>query len=108
MGDLSWDEIYTVAMEQHTKGINRLIPHAVWYDDTKVTFKPGLSWRHPGYAPRRPEFNTYLARLNVLLQNDAAHRPGSAPPHRPERNRLHRSPARLAAPEICLPRFDQT
>jgi len=73
MGDLSWDAIYTVAMEQFTKGINLLIPHAVWYDDTKVTFKPELSWRQPRYAGRLPEFNTYVARLNVLLQNDAAH-----------------------------------
>jgi hypothetical protein len=73
MGDLSWDAIYTVAMEQYTKGINLLIPHAVWYDDTKVTFKPELSWRHPRYAGRLPAFNTYLARLNVMLQNDAAH-----------------------------------
>jgi hypothetical protein len=73
MGDLSWDEMYAVAMEQYTKGINQLIPHAVWYDDTKVTFKPELSWRHPRYAERLPEFNTYLARLNLLLQNDAAH-----------------------------------
>ena len=73
MGDLSWDAIYAVAMEQYTKGINLLIPHAVWYDDLKVTFKPELSWRHPLYAGRLPEFNTYLARLNVLLQNDAAH-----------------------------------
>ncbi len=73
MGDLAWDAIYTVAMEQYTKGINLLIPHAVWYDDRKVTFKPELSWRSPIYAERLPEFNTYLARLNVLLQNDAAH-----------------------------------
>lgn len=73
MGDLSWDEIYTVAIEQYTKGINLLIPHAVWYDTAKVTFKPELSWRHPRYAERLPEFNTYLGRLNVLLQNDAAH-----------------------------------
>jgi hypothetical protein len=73
MGDLGWDAIYTVAMEQYTKGINVLIPHAVWYDDRNVTFKPELSWRNPLYAERLPEFNTYLARLNVLLQNDAAH-----------------------------------
>lgn len=73
MGDLSWDAMYMVAMEQYTKGINMLIPHAVWYDNTKVTFKPEMSWRHPLYAERLPEFNTYLARLNVLLQNDAAH-----------------------------------
>jgi hypothetical protein len=73
MGDLSWDEIYAVAMEQYTKGINLLIPHAVWYDNNNVTFKPELSWRHPGYAERLPEFNTYVARLNLLLQNAAAH-----------------------------------
>jgi len=73
MGDLSWDEIYTVAMEQYTKGINLLIPHAVWYDTTNVTFKPELSWRHPRYAERLPEFNTFVARLNLLLQNEAAH-----------------------------------
>ncbi|HNS22782.1 MAG TPA: glycosyl hydrolase [Sedimentisphaerales bacterium] len=73
MGDLGWDAIYTVAMEQYTKGINLLIPHAVWYDDRNVTFKPELSWRNPLYADGLPEFNTYLARLNVLLQNDAAH-----------------------------------
>ncbi|MBP7050432.1 MAG: hypothetical protein KBE65_05415 [Phycisphaerae bacterium] len=73
MGDLGWDAIYAVAMEQYTKGINMLIPHAVWYDDRNVTFKPELSWRNPLYAEGLPEFNTYLARLNVLLQNDAAH-----------------------------------
>ncbi len=73
MGDLGWDAIYAVAMEQYTKGINLLIPHAVWYDDQKVTFKPELSWRNPLYAERLPDFNTYLARLNVLLQNEAAH-----------------------------------
>jgi hypothetical protein len=73
MGDLSWDAMYTVAMEQYTKGINRLIPHAVWYDDSKVTFKPELSWRSPIYAERLPEFNTYLGRLNLLLQNEASH-----------------------------------
>lgn len=73
MGDLSWDQIYVVAMEQYTKGINLLIPHAVWYDDTRVTFKPELSYRSPIYAEGLPEFNTYLARLNLLLQDDARH-----------------------------------
>lgn len=73
MGDLPWSEMYTVAMEQYTKGINLLIPHAVWYNDANVTFKPELSWRSPVYAEHLPEFNTFLARLNVLLQNEAAH-----------------------------------
>ncbi|MDI9430531.1 MAG: glycosyl hydrolase [Planctomycetota bacterium] len=73
MGDLSWDQIYIVAMEQYTKGINLLIPHAVWYDQTRVTFKPELSYRSPIYAEGLPEFNTWLARLNVMLQDDARH-----------------------------------
>ena len=73
MGDLPWSEIYTVALEQYTKGINLLIPHAVWYDDGHVTFKPELSYRSPIYADGLPEFNTFLARLNLLLQNDARH-----------------------------------
>ncbi|NLZ07687.1 MAG: hypothetical protein GXY19_21150 [Phycisphaerae bacterium] len=73
MGNLSWDQIYTVAMEQYTKGINLLIPHAVWYDDTHVAFEPELSYRSPIYADGLPEFNTCLARLNVMLQNDACH-----------------------------------
>lgn len=73
MGNLSWADIYTVAMEQYTKGINLLIPHAVWYDDKHVTFKPELSYRSPIYAGGLADFNTYLARLNLMLQNDARH-----------------------------------
>ncbi len=73
MGNLSWDEMYRVAMEQYTKGINLLIPHAVWYDNGHVTFKPELSYRSPIYADGLPEFNSYLARLNLLLRNDARH-----------------------------------
>lgn len=73
MGNIGWDELYTVAMEQYTKGINLLIPHAVWYDDKQVTFEPELSWRNPLYAEGLPKFNTFMARLNLMLQNDAAH-----------------------------------
>ncbi|MHC4691341.1 MAG: glycosyl hydrolase, partial [Planctomycetota bacterium] len=73
MGNLSWEAMYAVVMEQYTKGINMLIPHAVWYDDKHVVFKPELSYRSPIYGQRLPEFNTYTARLNVMLQNDARH-----------------------------------
>ncbi|MCP4611229.1 MAG: hypothetical protein GY845_21170 [Planctomycetes bacterium] len=73
MGNLSWVDIYAVAMEQYTKGINVLIPHAVWYDDKHVVFKPELSYRSPIYAEGLAEFNTYIARLNVMLQNDGQH-----------------------------------
>ena len=73
MGDISLDTMYHVAMEQYTKGVNELIPHAVWYDDAKVTFKPELSWRHPKYASELPQFSRYLSRLNLMLQRPGRH-----------------------------------
>ncbi|VGO12673.1 hypothetical protein PDESU_01226 [Pontiella desulfatans] len=73
MGDISWDQVYHVAMEQYTKGINQLIPHAVWYDDNKVTYKPEFSWRHSKYAEGLPQYNKYMGRLNLLLQNHGRH-----------------------------------
>ncbi|HBG58190.1 glycosyl hydrolase [Proteiniphilum sp. UBA5480] len=70
MGNLDWDDIYSIAMDQYAKGINLLIPHAVWYDTSNVVFEPELSSRNPLYADRLLEFNNYLTRLNVLLQNE--------------------------------------
>ncbi len=68
MGNLDWEEMYHIAMEQYVKGINMLIPHAVWYNDQSVTFRPELSWRNPLYQDGLPEFNTFLSRLNIMLQ----------------------------------------
>lgn len=68
MGNIPVRELYTIAMEQYTKGINQLIPHAVWYNDSDVTFLPELSYRNPLYNEALPEFNGFLARLNYLLQ----------------------------------------
>jgi len=73
MGDIGWETIYHVAMEQYTKGVNQLIPHAVWYDHGKVTFKPELSWRHDKYAHGLRPYNTYMSRLNLMLQNHGRH-----------------------------------
>lgn len=70
MGDISWETIYSVAMDQYTKGINVFIPHAVWYNDRKVTFKPELSYRSPKYGDGLYDFTTFVARLNVLLANE--------------------------------------
>lgn len=70
MGDIGWDEVYTVALEQYSSGINMLIPHAVWYDPTQVVFLPELSWRNPLYADALPSFTAFLTRLNLMLQND--------------------------------------
>ena len=68
MGDIEWSQIYSVAIDQYAKGVNVLIPHAVWYDDAKVTFKPELSPRHPKYREGLPGFNEFLTRLNTWLR----------------------------------------
>lgn len=68
MGNISIEQMYAIAMDQYTKGINQLIPHAVWYNDTDVTFLPELSWRNPLYNSELPEFNLFLSRLNYMLR----------------------------------------
>lgn len=73
MGNLCKDEMYRIAIEQYAKGINKLIPHAVWYDEKNVTFLPELSWRNPLYQDFLPEFNLFLSRLNYILQRKGKH-----------------------------------
>ena len=70
MGNIPWDTLYNVAMDQYSTGINMLIPHAVWFNDRDVTFEPELSHRNRLYNQGLYEFNTFLARLNMLLRND--------------------------------------
>jgi hypothetical protein len=72
-GDLTWNQIDSIAMDQYTKGINMLIPHAVWYDNTKVTYKPELSYRNPLYADSLQSFTRFLSRLNYILQDSGRH-----------------------------------
>ena len=70
MGNISWNTIFGIAMDQYVKGINILIPHAVWYNDKNVTFLPELSSRNPLYADSLNVFTDYLARLNSIMQNN--------------------------------------
>ena len=71
--DIKWNEIFSIAMDQYAKGINMLIPHAVWFNDQDVTFKPELSHRNPLYADSLKVFNQFLSRLNLMLQNNGRH-----------------------------------
>lgn len=73
MGNLTVSELYHIAMEQYAKGINTLIPHAVWYNDKDVTFLPELSWRNELYRDSLPTFNQFLTRLNYILQQEGRH-----------------------------------
>ena len=70
MGNIPWDTLYNVAMDQYSKGINMLMSHALWCNDAAVTFGPELSHRNRLYNQGLYEFNTFLARLNMLLRND--------------------------------------
>ena len=73
MGNISVEQMYRIAIEQYAKGINKLIPHAVWYDEKQVTFLPELSWRNPLYRDSLPAFNRFLARLNYMLRRPGRH-----------------------------------
>lgn len=73
MGNISTETLYRIATEQYTKGINYLIPHAVWYNDNNVTFLPELSWRNPLYNKEMPKFNRFLARLRYVLARPGQH-----------------------------------
>lgn len=73
MGNISMETMYQVAIEQYSKGINHLIPHAVWYNDQNVTFLPELSWRNPLYKEDLPRFNRFLSRLNYMLARPGRH-----------------------------------
>lgn len=73
MGNISVETLYRIATEQYTKGINHLIPHAVWYDNSNVTFLPELSWRNPLYNESLPDFNRFLSRLNYMLARPGRH-----------------------------------
>jgi hypothetical protein len=73
MGNLSWDRLYAIVMEQYAKGINNIVPHGVWYNLRNVTYLPELSYRNPRYAAGLAEYNAYIGRLNVLLQDTGRH-----------------------------------
>jgi len=73
MGDLGWDRLYAIVMEQYAKGINNFVPHGVWYNLADITYRPELSYRNPRYADGLPPYNTYIGRLNVLLQDTGRH-----------------------------------
>ena len=73
MGNLSWDRLYSIVMEQYAKGINNFVQHGVWYNLSNITYLPELSYRTPRYAEGLPAYNAFIGRLNVLLQDTGRH-----------------------------------
>jgi alpha-L-rhamnosidase len=66
--NLPLPNLYKEAMDQFAKGINTMVPHAVWYDPATIIFKPNLSPGDPKYGPELPAYNQYIGRLQRLLQ----------------------------------------
>jgi hypothetical protein len=60
--------LYREAMDQFAKGVNLMVPHAVWYQTNGITFPPELSWRTEPYASALPAYNDYIGRLQHILQ----------------------------------------
>lgn len=68
MKDMPIATLYKEAMDQFAKGINWMVPHAVWYDPATIIFPPELSYRSPVYSPALPAYNQYMGRLQLMLQ----------------------------------------
>ena len=66
--DLPLPNLYKEAMDQFAKGINTMVPHAVWYDPATIVFKPDLSPGARKYGPELPAYNQYIGRLQRMLQ----------------------------------------
>ena len=68
MKDMPVATLYREAMDQFAKGINVMVPHAVWTNPADITFPPELSSRTAPYAAALPAYNQYIGRLQRILQ----------------------------------------
>lgn len=71
MENVTEEGIYRESYDLLTKGINHLIPHAVWYnpENEKVKFKPELSYRNKYYGKFIKEYNKFCSIVQKELQN---------------------------------------
>ncbi len=61
--------LYKDIMNQFAKGINYVVPHAVWYNSTQnVVYPPELSYRNEQYGPELAAYNDFTARASLLLR----------------------------------------
>ena len=58
--------LYKEAMDQFAKGINTMVPHGVWYNGADIP--PDLTPGSVPYGPELPSYNTYIGRLQRMLQ----------------------------------------
>ena len=68
--NMSVSTLYKEMLNQFAKGINFIVPHAIWYNDKqRVDYPPELSFRNPLYRNELSTFNNFVARTSSLLQN---------------------------------------
>jgi hypothetical protein len=66
IGNMPVANLYKEAMDQFAKGINTMVPHAVWYNGAGMP--PDLTPGAATYGPELPAYNQYIGRLQRLLQ----------------------------------------
>jgi hypothetical protein len=66
--DMPPANLYKEAIDQFAKGINVMVPHAVWYSSQGLIFPPELSPLSAKYGPHLAEYNRYMGRLQRILQ----------------------------------------
>jgi hypothetical protein len=64
--DMPVANLYKEAMDQFAKGINTMVPHGVWYNGADL--QPDLTPGAVRFGPELPGYNTYIGRLQRLLQ----------------------------------------
>lgn len=63
------DTLYKDVMDEFAKGINYVVPHAVWYNNVQnIAAPPELSYRSEQYGSALPAYNDYVGRVQGLLQ----------------------------------------
>ena len=70
MDHLTEDDMKRELYDLFSKGINFIVPHALWYNNEpdKVIFKPELSYRDEYYGRILPSISDLSARLSEALQ----------------------------------------
>ncbi|MGI6270063.1 MAG: glycosyl hydrolase [Candidatus Howiella sp.] len=63
------ENLYRDTMGLFSRGINFIIPHAIWHNNKEhIDNPPELSYRSEQYGPALPAFNEYAGRLQTMLQ----------------------------------------
>lgn len=66
--DMDSQMLYRVAMELMARGINFLVPHGMWYDESQVKIPPLISHGNPLLGAALHAYSDYVGRAVSLLQ----------------------------------------